>query len=613
MAETTLGTGHRDYRPDIDGLRAIAIVSVVLFHLDRRLLSGGFVGVDVFFVISGFLITGNILDSIAKGTFSAATFWQRRISRLLPSMLLVAFATLSLSYFVYDSQDFASAGINAFAAISSMMNFKLWKQGSYFTLSPDAQPFLHFWSLSVEEQYYLLYPLILLLLAKFGRKQLTVGMIALPVLSLVACLMLVRSAPVAAFYLLPSRAWELGIGGLIALWRSRIAAAGGTNGLTRSVGLAGFGLIALACVLIDETSEFPSLLTIIPVAGSALIVIATIRQNYVGQSILGSRLMSYVGRNSYVLYLWHWPAFSLLDYTLWHSDPFLRVSLKIGVSLALTFATHHLIEGPLRERLNRAEMRKTAFGLLAASILAFGTAGYFIRSNFYIDVSPAAAKSGGRVFPGKPGGETVLLLGDSNASMYAVSLREACRKLGCRLVVGSSAAGDSMARTDRQDSEIWKASVDLAKSAKPDLLVYVDAWDLKLSGDPGRLRLALDQLVPHAKRIVLITEPPHLPKGAGRAAVRNGATLPFREEVDVARSRAKANEVVRSEGHRVMVVDSVPFFDLGNRGVRYTGDGNAIYYQDSEHLSKVGADIVVGNLIEPLIQKTKTGSTIMGH
>lgn len=599
------GADRGAYRSDIDGLRAIAIIAVFLFHLDRRILPGGFVGVDVFFVISGFLITGNILQNIERGSFSFVAFWQRRIARLLPSMLLVVCSTLLASYLVYDSQDFASAGINAFAAISSIMNFKLWKQGSYFTLSPDAQPFLHFWSLSVEEQYYLLYPVVIVVLAKLGRRRLATGMILLPLLSLIFCLLLGRTAPVAAFYLLPARAWELGVGALIALYRDPIEASK-HNVFWRYAGLVGTGLIAAACLLLDDKSDFPSLLTAIPVAGSALILCGTVTQAYLGRDMLGSSLMSYVGLNSFVLYLWHWPVFSLLDYILWQSDVTLRLAFKIGISVVLAIATHHLFEAPLRERLNQSSMQKLAYAILVMGVLVLGGVGYTIRNNYYIDVSASEAEAGGRVFDGKPGGGTILLLGDSNASMYAVSLRRACKDLGCKLVVGSSAAGDAMARTDGHDSEIWRASVDLARAVRPDLILYVNAWDLKLSGDKGRLRLTLDHLAPLANRIVLVTEPPHLPKGSGRAAVREGASLPFYEEPASARSRREANSLVFRESGRAAVVDAAPLFELGNGAVRYSDARGTIFYQDGEHLSKAGADIVVDRLIRPLILEARS-------
>jgi peptidoglycan/LPS O-acetylase OafA/YrhL len=172
-----------EYRPAIDGLRALAVLSVFIFHLHHKWLPGGFVGVDVFFVISGYLITSIIFGDCQQNTFSLRKFYQRRIARILPAFLLVALATLLGASLIYGSQDLASSGANLAAATLSVANIKFMLQGNYFTISPDAQPFLHYWTLSVEEQFYMFFPLILLLLYKIARNRTTLVLIIMWVVS----------------------------------------------------------------------------------------------------------------------------------------------------------------------------------------------------------------------------------------------------------------------------------------------------------------------------------------------------------------------------------------------------------------------------------------------
>ena len=188
------------YRPAIDGLRAIAVMAVILFHMDRRLLPGGFVGVDVFFVISGFLISSILLREIASGTFQISAFYQRRIARILPAFSLMAAATVLAACFVYSPQDLASTGATFSAAVLSVANMKLMTQGSYFELSPDAQPFLHCWSLSVEEQFYLLFPVVLIFIFRYFRGGVNGVLWVFFLVSFGSCLWLTRLNPQRAFF-----------------------------------------------------------------------------------------------------------------------------------------------------------------------------------------------------------------------------------------------------------------------------------------------------------------------------------------------------------------------------------------------------------------------------
>jgi peptidoglycan/LPS O-acetylase OafA/YrhL len=258
---------HRGaYWPEIDGLRMIAVLAVIAFHLDSPLLGGGFVGVDIFFVISGFLITTLLANEIDGGSFSILRFYQRRIARIAPAAFLVVAVTLLAGALWYSAQDFASLGANALAAVFAVINFKLILQGNYFEISPDAQPLVHYWSLAVEEQFYLLFPIFLYGVMTLTRRPLAM-LVGCCLISFMACVLLTLTVPVAAFYLLPTRAWELLAGSALAIARKRY----GELGAERSslCLLAGIVFIGLSFVLVREQG-FPGWIAALPVAGATL-------------------------------------------------------------------------------------------------------------------------------------------------------------------------------------------------------------------------------------------------------------------------------------------------------------------------------------------------------
>ncbi|MBD3673293.1 MAG: acyltransferase [Planctomycetaceae bacterium] len=207
------------YRPDIDGLRAIAVGLVLLFHADLK-FTGGYIGVDVFFVISGFLITGLILKRQSEHRFRLTDFWTRRIRRILPASILVTAATLVAAAFVFMPDDYENLGESVIFQQLMVSNIYFWQSAGYFTSPVENQPLLHTWSLAVEEQFYLIYPLILVGLGRFSRKTQWRVLLVLLFSSFVGSEWMVHAHPDAAFYLLPTRAWELILGGLICFFPS---------------------------------------------------------------------------------------------------------------------------------------------------------------------------------------------------------------------------------------------------------------------------------------------------------------------------------------------------------------------------------------------------------
>ncbi len=335
------------YRPDIDGLRAIAVSAVLLYHAHLG-LPGGFIGVDVFFVISGFLITSLILkDAESSKGFGILNFWERRIRRILPALLVVILATIAGGWFVLLPSDFSDLGRSVLAQAVFGGNFYFWLTGGYFTAPAGLKPLLHTWSLAVEEQYYLFFPLLFLLGAwKRAALRLVVGLAALA--SFFLCVSLTRSSPEAGFYLLPSRAWELFGGALLAMAPQGFKLAGWAR-----EALGWGGLLAVGCCLFlyHDTTPFPGVAALPPCLGTLMMIYANGGPaSWLGRA-LSVRPLVFLGKISYSLYLWHWPILVYAVY--WQDSNILRWYYRIALlvlSVILATISCKFVEMPFRSR-----------------------------------------------------------------------------------------------------------------------------------------------------------------------------------------------------------------------------------------------------------------------
>jgi peptidoglycan/LPS O-acetylase OafA/YrhL len=396
--ETRKRSDNQEYRPAIDGLRAIAVLSVFVFHLSHEWLPGGFLGVDVFFVISGYLITSLILRDSVRGSFSLIRFYQRRIARIFPAFFTVALATLACAYAIYTQYDLASAGANLVAAALSVANIKFMLQGNYFTMSADAQPFLHYWSLSVEEQFYLVFPFLFMAIFKYFRRHLVVIFAVLAVSSFVLCTALTAIKPTWAFYLLPTRAWELLAGSLLAIGTNGAANATPGPHWWRSVlAVLGIATIGLSFVIVHDGPHFPGVWALMPVVGTAAVLMPSAYDAPV-EKCLRVVPMVFIGRMSYSLYLWHWPVISFVDYQLYSCCSTTRLSLKIGLSFGLAAVSFFLIEGPARSYLSQRSNRSFAYlaTICMSTISVF--LGYHLHKTYHVAASDRDVASGGLVF-----------------------------------------------------------------------------------------------------------------------------------------------------------------------------------------------------------------------
>jgi peptidoglycan/LPS O-acetylase OafA/YrhL len=362
------------HRKDIDGLRAVAILPVVLYHFNLGIFPGGFVGVDIFFVISGFVIAGSLASDLHHGRFSILNFYFKRVRRILPAYVVMALITALVCLAVLLPDDLADFGKSLIAASTFVSNIYFWKTSGYFAATAHAKPLLHTWSLSVEEQFYIFAPIGFFLIHRYGGRRWLVFLGPVFVASLLACVAAVFVAPTAGFFLLPTRAWELLLGALAALVgppapRARL--------LREGLALAGAGLVLFSLLAIHEDDPFPGWNALFPCFGAMLIIQAGAGAGVQTQApqtqapwlnrLLSTRPFVFIGLISYSLYLIHWPIASLARYVSLRDPTTLEACAMIAASLVLAVLSWRFVEQPFRHiRVNR---RALVLSVGAVSIL----------------------------------------------------------------------------------------------------------------------------------------------------------------------------------------------------------------------------------------------------
>ena len=360
------------YRADIDGLRTLAVMPVVLFHSGLVLFSGGFVGVDIFFVISGYLITSIIRDDLEAGRFSIMKFYERRARRILPALAFMTVLTCIFVYVLFLPHYLIDFAKSMLATALFISNIYFWKFSGYFDSSAQLRPFLHTWSLAVEEQFYIFMPVAMWLMATLRKRVSLVIFLIVAVLSLALSIFASSIAPTANFFLLPTRAWELLIGALLAIGRpthpSRLAA-------VNFLALAGLACILLPVFLYTEATPFPGLAAVPPCIGAALLIYTgQDSRSFIGQ-ILSTRPFVGIGKISYSLYLAHWPVAVVIRYMTLREPTLADAALIIVVSMVLAVISWRYIEQPFRTPgliKTRTSVFAWSFTMLAAMCVLAG-------------------------------------------------------------------------------------------------------------------------------------------------------------------------------------------------------------------------------------------------
>jgi len=435
----------------IQGLRALAALLVTIFH--ARLVPGGFIGVDIFYVISGYLITGLILREIENtGTLNLQNFYQRRIKRLLPTSVFVLFVTAIVGMFVLPAITRDALGRDLFAAATYISNYLFaWWQNDYQNLNATPSPFIHYWSLAVEEQFYIVWPIFILFLSRYGKRAVLYGVAISSALSLLLSIYQTQTSPIWAFYSLPTRAWELGVGALLlfipdTFWKNRFIP---------WVGLIG---IAIAALKFDENTSFPGINAVLPVGATALLIGSIAIWPRLFNDVSNNRVSQWLGAISYPLYLWHWPALVLPSSALGRPLRIRERIFCILLTIVLAHFTSKYIEQPLRnkkvpgKKIYRFFAATTALSLVAG-LLITSTASSIIsvKGTDYkfnlIDVMEKPSvygdnchsnygetKSGDCTYGDINSKTTVVLYGDSHAAQWFPALEALANDRGFKLV-----------------------------------------------------------------------------------------------------------------------------------------------------------------------------------
>lgn len=364
------------YRPDIDGLRAVAVLAIVFFHLDIPPFTGGYVGVDIFFVISGFLITSIIVRELQAGNFSIATFYERRVRRILPALAVVLVATLLLGLLLLNPAQLEDLGKAAAATTAFSSNIFFFLGAGYFDGPSELKPLLHTWSLAVEEQFYILFPFILILISRYAGGRFHGWLAGLALLSFAACVLVTPQHETAAFYLIPFRAWELLMGSILALQVIRPVESRALANVLSTVGLV---LMLVAVFAYDRETAFPGAAAAVPTLGTALIIYAGTGKQLFVNRLLATKPMVFVGLISYSLYLWHWPAVVYAKHFLINELTDAEKTVVLVVILLVSTLSWRFVETPFRDR-RRFAPRERLFAIAAAVFGVILSANLFVVS-----------------------------------------------------------------------------------------------------------------------------------------------------------------------------------------------------------------------------------------
>jgi len=631
--------GTLSYRPEIDGLRAFAVIPVILFHMGFNFIAGGYIGVDVFFVISGFLITSLLKKELESDSFSFREFWARRIRRILPAMLLVTVATLCFSYVFGFRPERPVVARQAIAAILSFANIYYWRTaGNYWGTAAEESPFLHTWSLSVEEQFYLFFPVLFFVVFRARPKWLPGLMLMVLVFSLSLFLYGSKAHPTATFYLLPTRAWELAAG-------CYLAVAARENG-AESTSNASFSPLALSglCMMVASYLFVPVLNggLAIGVLGAALVI--AFGQSGVCHAILSHRCAVHVGKVSYSLYLWHWPVLVFARRFGFSSHNL----ILLPVMYLLSLASYHFIETPTRRRQRVlgpiAVCYMLTLGFCAVTPLSsppYDISG-FEKQHWYglyydlkprnsfdeafqkiiatmdvpqRDASPDVYRNGGIIIGGEINSNPrIVVLGDSHGVMWADAIRSVTEELGVRTSIITMNAVTPFVKIplSREQKSRYlsadekyaydKSRLEFIESWKPDLTIVCCRWSNVHEVEPADL---LDFLEQHSAKTLLMEQPPELARVGNHNALqylvfrgiqpaREGRKyLPMGNLASVDSGRKLIRTLAKSRSR----CNVIPTYDLFAEDFEaLVLDGNKVVYVDDNHLTTFGARLARGRI-----------------
>lgn len=639
-------SAHLKYQPHVDGLRAVAILPVIFYHAGIA-LNGGYVGVDVFFVISGYLISGLILKDLDAERFHITEFWERRVRRILPALAVMIGVSFVAGWFLFFPQDLKELGQSMMAQALLASNFYFYADAGYFTQGVDLKPLLHTWSLAVEEQFYLFFPFLLIGYRRLvPRKSVAPAIFVIGSLSFILSIYCSYKHTRANFYLLPTRAWELLVGSFLAAIPARSATARwGAEALSCG------GLLAIlgAVFFYDHETRFPGVAALLPCVGAALLIWSNHpRLTWVGR-FLASRPMVFIGMISYSLYLWHWPVLVFFKYVTLDSIPTRSRMVLLLTSFVLAVLSWKFVETPFRKRV-ALHRRSQVFLFGGAATVGVMLAGLFVyrqegipsrippRALQYLEGTSIAdigsqasdrvlnlqdARNGdfhelGKGDKNLPVG--LLLWGDSHAQVMMPALDSLCREHSRR---GMAATHSQTAPLIGYDSQgIWSlkndsipfnnAVLEYVRSRHVPEVLIVARWDYYIETDKGadRLRVGLvdtiNALQKAGAKIWIMRQVPKYPWNVPKAlatAVLHGQNP---EELGLSlaqyRTECERQDAIFGELARqfpgLTILDPTALFATSSGRCKVAAGGRALYF-DSDHVNNAGA-MILRPLFEPM-------------
>jgi peptidoglycan/LPS O-acetylase OafA/YrhL len=652
------------YRREIDGLRALAVVPVIMFHSGLGPFHGGFVGVDVFFVISGYLITSLLVEELSMGQFSIVDFYERRARRIMPALFVVLTATSVLAVLWMPPGAFQRFGEGLGAVIIFACNIYFWQKTDYFSPASEENPLLHIWSLAVEEQFYLFFPIILYFAWRFGRSSTIWVFVVLAVVSLLLSVFWTANFPAAGFYLLPARAWELLAGSLCALWLSWAAPRP-----SAALGLVGLAAIFASTLFFTPATPFPSYTALLPVLGTVCVIVFARDRNLPARTLSFGPLVG-IGLLSYSAYLWHHPLFTFARIrSLTAPEAWLFIVL-IAVTFLLAFLSWRFVEQPFRGTRGFSNFtRRRIFGLsgvgivsfLMVGVLAGATDGLPKRFPTYVTEILAGAeleperdrcfvdhndnfkeKLAGCLVPAQPS-PNLVLYGDSHALALSPALRRVVGMAGGRLLTLAHNGCLPIRGLQRIDhpfndscAAFNEASYDLISELSPQAVIVTGRWALALEGTrfdngegggeygddeprvlsslataenvPDQIIHSLMELAHRTGRLIVMTQIPeagwHVPDAHVKQLLWGEGSPSLSTSHARYRERnffADAIWLKLTDITNISVVNSDEVFcNTAQPGRCMNAVGSNIYYSDDDHVSPLGAKMLADRLMAAL-------------
>jgi peptidoglycan/LPS O-acetylase OafA/YrhL len=622
------------YRPDIDGLRAVAVTLIILVHAFPSVMQNGFIGVDIFFVISGFLITGIILTNLKDGSFSLRDFYVRRINRIFPALIALLVMCIAFGWISLNANEFGLLGRSIATGAGFVANVNFYFESGYWDIAAKLKPLLHLWSLGVEEQFYLIWPLLLWGAWSWRRQSVAIALGGIMVLSLAWNLWLTGIDQPAAFYLPFGRLWELGAGGALAYAQGR-GVTTERSWINDVAAFCGFALIIVALAQRYPVNQFPGARAILPVLGTVLIIGAG-ANSWPNTHLLSQRAIVYIGLISFPLYLWHWPALAFARILNNGDLPNAFRNAALALTVALAVATYHAIERPIGTHRHRRGM---IAAIACVLLVACGVGGYAI----YAKDGLSARYGYSAALPSPPQLATkakVALIGDSFAGILHVPLQT---MYGDRLVTfaaanwpylsGVSYKPDVLLRPKVTPEETGKTLSTIMSDATIDAVIIFNnsgytegdslgSYPISPPGETSAmayeaaLRRTVKLMTGAGKRVVYVRSNPFLNEiplvevcsSAALPVPRkrpSGCTLP----VDVVRQRLQHYNGVVDRAldgvQGVSVLDPTQLVTCDERFC-YVERNGVLLYRDQSHLSPI-ATMIVASAVAKLVESEPPG------